>query len=698
MASLLLTSGVGTRILYSILLGLDSIVYWAIDIIYSVFMVVCSTQLFSSSTFADFAQRIYAILGVVMLFVVAFQILTMIASPEKVSSGDTPASKIALNIVITLIILTLLPTAFKYLYRVQAIVLSENIIGNIIIGGENTANSGLTNEQQIQTAGKNIAVTMYNGFIAPTGFEGRSHEICDKTVQDALEIGKTPEFCAVYREFFDVTNKANLLDPKFGNVGEYNKKGVRIEIDDGVVTYRWGISAIVGGFVVYLLASFAIKMGVRVAKLAYYQLVAPIPVAMRIIPKKSETFDKWLSSLLKTYLDVFIRLVTVFFCVYLIGILPDAIQNLFGIATADSVSDMVNTAKVDSTNYEFTNLSIQSPNFTYDNENNNFTYFSDISNKTAAAVVMPAATSFFYQDAPRLLIIKVFTEIALLIGILIFMKQAPDLLSETFGFDKTSMKLGIGSSLGEMALFGKDQRLDLSKVSGENFKAMQARARKNRELKEKIKLENPDMTAAQRRQALQRLRKGKQSKLDEQLTRQRVDALKKENKAILDSLKASRDAAKGMVTGENSKITTKYGEGDNASELNYKQLETLLNSTTDQQELLKIRTAMSGLVDNKHLDKIIDRELKKTDENGQANGNITIRSRMEEVKDTLNSGALGGNHKAEKTTDINIDKVKKAAEQSNFQVEQKEREIHRQHGGAADWAKGYQDKPGNKKK
>ncbi len=313
MADLLLSCGTGMRIFYSIMLALDGAIYWCVDVVYSVFIVICNTQLFSATTFEAFSSRIYAILGVVMLFVVAGQLLMNIADPDKAASGEASTGKLAKNIIISLVAIVLLPTVFKYLYAIQKAVVTENIIGNIIVGGY----SGSTSTDfatMVENTGKDMAFTTFSAFINPVGYTGNN----DKGCENSLSL----TYCTIYAKI----NQYGTAD--YGKVSLLNTQQVRMEMDNGTVEYRWGLSTLAGIMITYFLLSFAIDMGVRVAKLAYYQLIAPIPIVLRIIPKKQDVFDNWVKGLTGTYLGVFIRLMVVYFCIFLINVIPAAWSNI----------------------------------------------------------------------------------------------------------------------------------------------------------------------------------------------------------------------------------------------------------------------------------------------------------------------------------------------------------------------------------
>ena len=64
-------------------------------------------------------------------------------------------------------------------------------------------------------------------------------------------------------------------------------------------------------------------MGIRAAKLAYFQIVAPIPLIMQVIPKYKDNFKNYVSSVISTFAEVFIRISVVYIVVYIICHLGD---------------------------------------------------------------------------------------------------------------------------------------------------------------------------------------------------------------------------------------------------------------------------------------------------------------------------------------------------------------------------------------
>jgi len=78
---------------------------------------------------------------------------------------------------------------------------------------------------------------------------------------------------------------------------------------------------LIGGAVLWILAMYTITLGVRVVKLAFLRLIAPIPILSYLSPKKDTPFQKWIKQCVTTYLDLFIRLAIIYFCMLLISII-----------------------------------------------------------------------------------------------------------------------------------------------------------------------------------------------------------------------------------------------------------------------------------------------------------------------------------------------------------------------------------------
>ncbi len=295
---------------------IDSIVYGLAATTYRLFMLVSEINLFDFSdqnTFGPLVSRIYTILGIVMLFVFAYNILTLIANPDKLSNNDDKSlSGILKNTVISILLIVLLPTIFNFAQKIQMDILRSNVIGNIILGGQSTKDGDLG------TAGIRVASTVFSAFYHPLDDDGRY-----LTPQECAE-DRSKSICEDY-----LTKKAAAEDNEY-LAGFILDSDLNKAVSDGKMKYTMIASTIAGCIVLYLFLSFTIDLGVRAAKLAALQIIAPIPIMARITKPKGGIFSKWLKELTDTYLMVFIRVAIVYFVVFTIEILISPSFVLFG--------------------------------------------------------------------------------------------------------------------------------------------------------------------------------------------------------------------------------------------------------------------------------------------------------------------------------------------------------------------------------
>ena len=93
------------------------------------------------------------------------------------------------------------------------------------------------------------------------------------------------------------------------------------ENDAFIIDYKYLFSTVLGVVVVLLLVSFCFDVALRSIKLAFLQLVAPIPIISYVDPKsgKDGMFKKWYEMCFKTYISLFIRLLAIYFAAYIIS-------------------------------------------------------------------------------------------------------------------------------------------------------------------------------------------------------------------------------------------------------------------------------------------------------------------------------------------------------------------------------------------
>ncbi len=296
----------------TLLFWLDSIVYKFIPTVYNLLVNIAETSIFSEDVFTLFSNRIYTLLGVFMLFKVSFSILTYIVDPDAFTDKNKGFGKLISNIIMTLVLLILTPFIFTYAMELQGIILKDNIIGKLFsTNGVNTT--------VVADPGNTMAYETFKAFYY---FDVDRYPECDS---DNFT-GNNADFSCIENisSIEDTASlRKNLEYAHFtGSISVYLDSGIAIMRDsDGnyVMTYTTIFSTITGVVMILLLIVFCFDIAIRSVKLGFLRMLAPVPIISRIDPKKGkDVFDKWVKTCINTYLDLFIRLLAIYFAIFVI--------------------------------------------------------------------------------------------------------------------------------------------------------------------------------------------------------------------------------------------------------------------------------------------------------------------------------------------------------------------------------------------
>lgn len=292
---------------------LDGVIYSFIVTVYNLFVDIAETSIFTEEVIDLFASKVYALLGIFMLFKVSFSILSYIVSPDDFLDKTKGFSKLISNIIITLTLLIVTPWIFTQAMDIQRIILRDNIIGKIFSTTEINTNvvtdPGATMAYQTLKAFYHLDTDAYSEC---TGLE--TGTIADR--ERCKEVG--------------FNNADNFESMEQSLVYAYNTNSVSLYMDgdllnqkasdDGyTMNYMFLISTLAGGAICLLLIVFCFDIAVRSVKLGFLRMIAPIPIVSRVDPKKGkEVFDKWVKVCISTYLDLFIRLLAIYFAIFVI--------------------------------------------------------------------------------------------------------------------------------------------------------------------------------------------------------------------------------------------------------------------------------------------------------------------------------------------------------------------------------------------
>ncbi len=308
--------------LYNILLVIDGAIYDLVDYVYDIFDFLAKINIFDNDMYGEITSKVYLILGLIMMFILSYSLLKAVINPDDYAKGEQSITKLIPNVLISLAIIVLLPTVFEFAMNFQKAVLNNDTIPNFILGDTNqeTVEDGSVENDN----GRMISYYAFQAFFHPNeeycASEGLTYDECSNS--DKIK-GNGSWFVSNGDPYSEVDTNVRAGN-SFRN---YNVFGEAVR--DGKMTYYYLISTIAGIFLLWVLANYCFDMAVRVIKLAFYQLIAPIPVICRILPsgKTKDVFDKWTKQTISTYISVFIRIVIMSIGIFLLRLVINAVNN-----------------------------------------------------------------------------------------------------------------------------------------------------------------------------------------------------------------------------------------------------------------------------------------------------------------------------------------------------------------------------------
>lgn len=320
------------------LISLSTLPFKFVNIVYRIFLQLAETNIFNESAYKSLTTNIYRIIAVVMLFVLAYAILLKIVDPDGSSKG-IDGKQVLIKFSTAIVLIILCPSIFSFAYGLQSAILKSGVIGGIFTGevNENSQRGAIGNKY----GGIIMSVQTYKPFFTnESGDDGLKNSTALGNVitrytpegEEAVLNCKKKNSCT-YEEVIDFANATG----SFAGFRAFANNWY-----DGEVSCDWLLALIVGCFLLYVIVSFCFDLGVRVCKLAFFQIIAPLAFICMAIPKMEDVYKKWLKNTMSTFMGVFTRVLVMNFGVYLISLVVkvdlfdksagtgNVILNLFG--------------------------------------------------------------------------------------------------------------------------------------------------------------------------------------------------------------------------------------------------------------------------------------------------------------------------------------------------------------------------------
>lgn len=334
---------------------LDSAIYSFIPSVYNLLNNIAQQQVFDVKTLGNIRMRVYALMGIFMLFKLAFSLIRYIVNPDEMKDQKKGGKKLIINVMVTLALLIATPMIFDESRVLQKMLLEKNIIGNLIMGTSSIGDGGGTTSTQPapetsvgtvnptiipgnklldKTVGNDVASLIFSAFYYPA-YGSCDQEIADtkaareEATDTTIEVAEIDSEGSCIESFPDAnTAQAYVKGIAYADMNtvlyEHGVVTAKVEKDgkkEYSIEYKVGVSTVAGVVVLLLFINFCIQTAIRVIKLAFLEAIAPIPIISYVDPKSADSglFSKWMKMCIATYLSLFIRLASIYFAVFAIG-------------------------------------------------------------------------------------------------------------------------------------------------------------------------------------------------------------------------------------------------------------------------------------------------------------------------------------------------------------------------------------------
>lgn len=293
-------------------------IYLLIVYMYKIFYNIATTRFLSTDVVQQLSANIYTLVSVVMLFAFSITILSAIVNPDLLTDGKKGVTAMFKRAIIALLLMVVVPFGFDELYVIQDSVMSNSLIEKIVVGINYSCESSDGSDCEVGgNGGQVIAGTLISSVLHPE----------EKYMNDDGTLSVEADVSESYRKM--VAEDISYLGAvaKNINVTVDDVNGKDVTDDDPYAFHFDGLIAIVVGLAtVYILVLFSIDVAVRVFKLAFMELTAPISI-VSYIAAGDKILSSWFKELGKTYAELFVRIAAIAFYLFLVHNLDDIMSN-----------------------------------------------------------------------------------------------------------------------------------------------------------------------------------------------------------------------------------------------------------------------------------------------------------------------------------------------------------------------------------
>lgn len=329
---------------------LDRVVYYFMIQVYELMMQIAGQKIFSDDIINKFSTRIYTLLGIFMGLKLIFSFINYVVNPDSMTESNTGGTKLVINIIVSLVLLLAVPSfIFPAARQLQKNILEDNLLEKLILGikGDIYSSAGTGNKDNVKRTARMTSYLVFSSFFYPKPCQNIGitfYRDDDPNIKEDFESQDADNQNYRYKLNGDcaqaIVDNVKNQEQGYKAILQYEKAYNQYKVDwllseygDGddlkdlkdkngekLFEYTFLISTAVGIAVTWMFFTFCFQFAVRAIKLAFLQLIAPIPILSYIDSKTKKTFDNWVKACISTFADLFVRLAGLYFAVFTISV------------------------------------------------------------------------------------------------------------------------------------------------------------------------------------------------------------------------------------------------------------------------------------------------------------------------------------------------------------------------------------------
>lgn len=304
--------------------------------LYNLIVMLADANLLGNDAFDKLKSNVFGLIGLFMVFKLAFSVIQYITNPDKIADQQAGAGKILTKVVVVLVLLGTINTIFDKAFELQGLILKDAVLERLVFG----QGSGEPDSENIDpnVGGLGIKTSDYLAYSILAPFvtfnteadiwgdvEGTALDDCDEFIR-ATDVSQK-EVCHSYCVETVIKNEdPDIYESMCEGLEERNMYKALIDvamlqIDKTAVIHVDGLfGLLIGAICIVVLVIIAVSVAIRSVKLSFLSLIAPLPIITYIEPKDNSNsmFNKWLKETISTFLQLFIRLIAFYFAIMII--------------------------------------------------------------------------------------------------------------------------------------------------------------------------------------------------------------------------------------------------------------------------------------------------------------------------------------------------------------------------------------------